>query len=64
MSPGAQPPDAAAIERERAAIFELQQAQQRLVIRQLLEERELLRAEQRAALAELLLSQGAPRGGR
>jgi Spy/CpxP family protein refolding chaperone len=64
MSPGAQPPDAAAIERERAAIFELQQAQQRLVIRQLLEERELLRAEQRAALSELLLSQGVPGGGR
>jgi len=62
MSPGAQPPDAAAIERERAAIFELQQGQQRLVIEQLLKEREMLRAEQRAALAELLLSQGVPTG--
>lgn len=59
MSSAARPPDAAAIEREREAIFALQQAQQRLVIEQLLKEREMLRPEQRAALAGLLLSQGA-----
>lgn len=52
-------PDAAAIERERAAIFSLQEAQQRAVIAQLLKEREMLRPGQRAALAELLVSQGA-----
>lgn len=52
-------PDAAVIERERAAIFALQQAQQRSVIAQLLKERELLRPGQRAALAELLLTQDA-----
>jgi hypothetical protein len=52
-------PDPAVIERERAAIFALQEAQQRAVISQLLEERELLRPEQRAALADLLLSQPA-----
>ena len=32
------------------------------MIEQLLKEREMLRAEQRAALAELLLSQGVPTG--
>lgn len=53
-------PDPAAIERERAAIFALQEAQQRAVIAQLLKEREMLRPEQRAALAQLLLAQ---RGG-
>ncbi|HEX6362994.1 MAG TPA: periplasmic heavy metal sensor, partial [Albitalea sp.] len=52
-------PDAATIERERTAIFALQEAQQRVVIAQLLKERELLRAEQRATLAELLLAQDA-----
>jgi hypothetical protein len=52
-------PDAATIERERAAIFALQEAQQRAVIAQLLREREMLNAEQRTALAELLLSRHA-----
>lgn len=52
-------PQAATIEWERAAIFALQEAQQRAVIVQLLKEREMLRPEQRAALAELLLAQGA-----
>ena len=55
-------PDASVIERERAAIFALQQAQQRSVIGQLLKEREMLSAEQRAALADLLLRQD-PRTG-
>ncbi len=50
-------PDAAAIERERTAIFTLQEAQQRSVIAQLLKEREMLSAEQRTALADLLLRQ-------
>ena len=50
-------PDASVIERERASIFTLQEAQQRSVIAQLLKEREMLSAEQRAALAELLLKQ-------
>ncbi|MBE0623464.1 MAG: periplasmic heavy metal sensor [Burkholderiales bacterium] len=50
-------PDEPVIERERAAIFALQQAQQRSVIAQLLKEREMLSAEQRAALADLLLKQ-------
>lgn len=52
-------PDAAAIERERSAIFALQEAQQRAVIAQLLKEREMLRPEQRMALAELLIAQSA-----
>jgi Spy/CpxP family protein refolding chaperone len=57
-------PDPASIERERAAIFALQEAQQRAVIAQLLKEREMLRPEQRAALAQLLLAQraGVPTG--
>jgi Spy/CpxP family protein refolding chaperone len=50
-------PDFTTIERERAEIFALQEAQQRAVIAQLLKERELLRPDQRAALAELLLAQ-------
>jgi glucan phosphorylase len=50
-------PDASVIERERAAIFTLQEAQQRSVIEQLLKEREMLSAEQRLALAGLLLKQ-------
>jgi Spy/CpxP family protein refolding chaperone len=56
-------PDLATIERERTAIFALQEAQQRAVIAQLLKEREMLRPEQRAALAELLLAQRAHRSG-
>lgn len=51
-------PDAAVIERERAAIFALQEAQQRSIIEQLLKEREMLAPEQRRALADLLLDQG------
>ena len=50
-------PDASMIERERAAIFRLQEAQQRSVIGQLLKEREMLNPAQRAALADLLLKQ-------
>jgi len=50
-------PDAAVIERERASIFALQEAQQRGVIAQLLKEREMLNPEQRAALGDLLLQQ-------
>ena len=50
-------PDASVIERERAAIFALQEAQQRSVIGQLLKERDMLSAEQRLALADLLLKQ-------
>lgn len=49
--------DAAVIERERTAIFALQEAQQRSVIAQLLKEREMLNPAQRAALADLLLKQ-------
>lgn len=49
--------DTSVIERERAAIFALQEAQQRSVIEQLLKEREMLNAEQRRALADLLLKQ-------
>jgi Spy/CpxP family protein refolding chaperone len=52
--------DAAAIERERASIFALQETQQRSVIAQLLKEREMLSPEQRTALAGLLLKQDAP----
>lgn len=52
-------PDLATIEREREAIFALQEAQQRAVIAQLLKERELLRPGQRARLADLLLAQDA-----
>ena len=52
--------DTAAIERERASIFALQEAQQRSVIAQLLKEREMLSPEQRTALAGLLLKQDAP----
>ena len=51
-------PDAAAIERERSAIFALQEAQQRAVIAQLLREREMLNPDQRVALTALLLAQG------
>jgi len=48
-------PDASDIERERASIFALQEAQQRSIIAQLLKESEMLSAKQRAALAGLLL---------
>ncbi len=54
-------PQPDAIERERAAIFALQEAQQRAVIAQLAREREMLRPEQRVALADLLLAHGAGR---
>ncbi len=50
-------PDAQAIESERAAIARLQDAQQKLVIEQLLRERELLDDAQRERLRELLLQQ-------
>lgn len=50
-------PDASVIERERTAIFTLQEAQQRSVIEQLLKERDMLNPQQRRALAELLLQQ-------
>ncbi|NDP39999.1 MAG: periplasmic heavy metal sensor [Rhodoferax sp.] len=50
-------PDASVVERERAAIFMLQEAQQRSVIEQLIKEREMLNAKQRLALADLLLKQ-------
>jgi Spy/CpxP family protein refolding chaperone len=51
-------PDLARIESERSAIFALQQAQQRRVIEQLLKERAVLRPDQRANLARLLIRQG------
>jgi Spy/CpxP family protein refolding chaperone len=57
-------PDAAAVERERSAIFALQEAQQRAVIGQLEKERDMLRPEQRQALAELLIAQGGGAAGR
>ncbi len=50
-------PDSQAIESERAAIARLQEAQQKLVIEQLLRERELLDAGQRERLRELLQQQ-------
>jgi hypothetical protein len=50
-------PDPSVIERERAAIFTLQETQQRSVIGQLLKERDMLNAQQRLALADLLLKQ-------
>jgi len=53
--------DAAALEAERAAIAALQAEQQKHVIAQLLREREILDAAQRAKLAALLLEQ-APAG--
>lgn len=49
--------DAAVIEAERTAIARLQDAQQKLVIQQLLSERELLTPPQRERLAQLLLAQ-------
>lgn len=48
-------PDRAAIDAEQAAIARLQTAQQQRVIAQLLAERELLQADQRERLLQLLL---------
>jgi hypothetical protein len=56
-------PDHALIDAERAAIAALQDAQQKRVIEQLLRERELLDAAQRARLAALLLAQPAGPSG-
>lgn len=53
-------PDRGRIEAERAAIARLQAAQQRRVIEQLLNERDIIDAGQRRALAELLLRQAPP----
>lgn len=55
--------DPAAIESERARISALQDAQQRVVIEQLLRERELLDAKQRERLVKLLLEQPPEAGG-
>lgn len=49
--------DPALIDRERTAIARLQDQQQKLVIGQLLRERELLQPAQRERLAQLLLAQ-------
>ena len=49
--------DSARIESARAAIAELQQTQQRLIIEQLIAERAILDAQQRAQLATLLRAQ-------
>lgn len=51
-------PDAARIEAERARIAELQAVQQQRVLAQFLREREILSAEQRRALVDLLLREG------
>lgn len=53
-------PDPEAIERSRAAIAELQTRQQRRVIEQLLQERELLTQPQRQKLVDVLLRQRQP----
>lgn len=50
-------PDQAQVDAERTAIARLQEEQQKLVIAQLLRERELLQAPQRERLARLLLAQ-------
>lgn len=52
-----QKPDPAAIEASRAAICRLQENQQRQVVKQLMEEKQMLTATQREALSELLLHQ-------
>lgn len=52
-------PDPALIDAERAAIARLQDEQQKRVIQQLLQEREMLSPAQRARLAQLLLDQPA-----
>ena len=49
--------DLQGVETERAAIARLQHEQQRLLIEQLLVEREILDAEQRGLLAQILLAQ-------
>jgi Spy/CpxP family protein refolding chaperone len=53
-------PDPARIEAERARIAELQALQQQRVIAQFLRERDILSAEQRRALVDLLLREGQP----
>lgn len=53
----AEPPDHRLIDTERTAIARLQDEQQKLVIGQLLRERELLQPAQRERLARLLLEQ-------
>lgn len=53
----AEPPDQGLIDVERVAIARLQDEQQKLVIGQLLRERELLQPAQRERLAGLLLAQ-------
>lgn len=50
-------PNAERVEAERAAIARLQEHQQRAVIAQLMEEREILNAAQRDALADYLIEQ-------
>ena len=55
----AETPDLALIDAERAAIAGLQDDQQKRIIQQLLQERELLSPEQRTRLAQLLLNQPA-----
>lgn len=52
-------PDPALIDAERSAIARLQDEQQKRVIQQLLQERELLSSTQRTRLAQLLLDQPA-----
>lgn len=59
----AEQPDPAAIEAARREIAQLQDEQQRLVVQQLLRERELLDARQRERLAQLLASQPAGETG-
>jgi len=56
-------PDVAKVETERAAIARLQDEQHRLVIEQLLREREMLDERQRGLLLELLLDQPAGASG-
>jgi uncharacterized membrane protein YebE (DUF533 family) len=53
----AETPDPTLIDTERTAIAQLQDEQQKQVIRQLLQERELLSPAQRTKLAQLLLDQ-------
>ena len=53
-------PDAARIEAERARIADLQALQQQRVIAQFLRERDILSAEQRRTLVDLLLREGQP----
>jgi Spy/CpxP family protein refolding chaperone len=53
-------PDPARIEAERARIAQLQAQQQQRVIAQFLRERDILSAEQRRALVDLLLREGQP----